>query len=186
MTNRPPQRPGPARRVADEGPPTPSKTLADLAVQLVAKTVYGHTIGEVLALSLSWEQAIDAALVKSLGRDDQSSREVLLREVVAPLGRERKLRALQEALIVSLPGVDADVRAAKALFELRDRLAHSAFVRPDGTATLEGVTYHRGQSGSLDFTDQMAPTVIDDARRALDRIGDYLQQPAPAPIPDSG
>jgi hypothetical protein len=106
----------------------PAADIGSLIGKIFVKTIYGHTMGEVLTLSVALERAVDEICALKLGGGSWAQ-DALAEYVVGHVPRDQKLKLLKHILIhVAYEDPDTVTRAVVAAYRLRDSLAHSALV----------------------------------------------------------
>lgn len=104
----------------------PTRRMGELIGQLLVKTFYGHTVGEVLALAVALERAVDETIARGLGRSGWAQVE-LIEQVLGSVPRDQKLKVLGDVLRKDDSRVvSAIVEQIRALYRVRDQFAHGA------------------------------------------------------------
>jgi hypothetical protein len=106
----------------------PAPDINSMIGKILLKTFYGHTMGEVLALSVALERVVDEFCAINLGGSSWEQ-DAFAEYVLGHVPRDQKLKLLKHILIhVAHEDPHAVTSAVAAAYRLRDSLAHSALV----------------------------------------------------------
>jgi hypothetical protein len=151
-------------------PALPDINFTELLTQLFTKVYYGHTIGEVFALSLALEQAVDSVATARLA-DPAPWANRLFARVWRRVPQDEKGAILHEVLNQSgrTPSESkATCKAVRAVWNLRNTLAHSALSAPAvGMEALRFDGYHKGEFTVKELTPEIVTSTLADGHAAL-------------------
>ncbi|MFI7431884.1 hypothetical protein ACIBPB_33470 [Micromonospora sp. NPDC049836] len=154
---------------------TSAVDIGQLLGNLLAKTYYGHAVGEVLSIALALESMIDSALIKALVKPDRETIAFATEKLFGQMGRERKFSLLLPTLQLvgaQNPGQICD--RIKNLFQLRDKIAHSAIIEMTTQANaLNLVGYRRGKLQTHGLTPELISKTIEEGQQAIQDLLPY-------------
>lgn len=155
--------------------------MATLAGRLLAKAFYGHTMGEVLTLSVALERGVDEVIASQLGGSPWA-KQTLADQLLGHVPRDQKAKILR-AVLRQLGDCDAESTGTSVdrVYKLRDRLAHSALVE-------EGIddqgwslaTRRRGVERSHHIPVDEVHEILENGKAALAALLALLEESRPA------
>jgi hypothetical protein len=149
----------------------PSTDISSMIGRILLKTFYGHTMGEVLALSVALERVVDEICALNLGGGSWEQ-DAFAEYVLGHVPRDQKLKLLKHILIhVAHEDPDAVTSAIVAAYRLRDSLAHSALVEEgldEQGWRLEG--RRRGVERSVQVSLDEVTNTVEAGKNALDEL----------------
>jgi len=140
--------------------------------------MYGHTIGEVLTLSVALEQIVDKVCSASLAQGEWAQK-TLIELVLDQIRVDQKLKVLRQVLVhAGHCDPDTLVDAIREVGHLRNALAHSALV-DEGLDEQGWVLGSRRRSldRSVHIPIEQVTLTIDAGNRALDGLLRLVTRP---------
>ena len=157
---------------------TSPQALSAILLKIATKTMYGHTIGEVLALSVALERTVDKVCAASLAQGEWAQ-ETLIELVLDQIRGDQKLKVLRQVLVhAGHCHPDALVNAIREVVRLRNDLAHSALV--DECLDEQGWVLsgrRRDLDRSVHIPVEQVTLTIDAGSRALDGLLRLVSRP---------